>query len=401
MRPACLFFCLFFLSATCQNQPAPTTNLPAAVVVGAAQFEVYLPQLTGRRVALVVNHSSLVGQAHLADTLLKQGVQITKIFAPEHGFRGTADAGKTVENGLDTRTGLPVFSLYGKKKKPSPTDLADVDVVVFFIKDVGARFYTYISTLFHVLEACAENHKPCLVLDRPNPNGHFVDGPVLEPGLESFVGIAPLPVVHGCTVGELARMFVGEGWLNPKIDSAQSVDLQIVPCQNYTHQTAYELPVRPSPNLPNLRAVYLYPSLCLFEGTVVSLGRGTDAPFQIIGYPDHPDDKFQFTPAPNEGNQLPLYQGKICRGEDLRGIPLDSLRQLRRLDLSYLLRFYEKSPDQRGFFLSNHFFDKLAGTATLQAQIMTGKTEAEIRQTWQPGLEKYKAMRQQYLLYPD
>ncbi|MCW5923668.1 MAG: DUF1343 domain-containing protein [Saprospiraceae bacterium] len=370
---------------------------PPAVVVGAERMPLLLPQIHGKNVGLVVNHSSLVGSAHLVDTLCALGECVSRIFVPEHGFRGTADAGEMVKDGQDARTGTPIVSLYGKKKKPSPADLREVDVVVFDIQDVGARFYTYISTLYYVLEACAEQGKPVVVLDRPNPNGHYVDGPVLDMRLASFVGVAPLPIVHGCTMGELARLFAGEYWFH----QAERLDLRVIPCERYTHQTPYDLPVKPSPNLPNTRAVLLYPSLCLFEGTVVSVGRGTDWPFQIVGAPEFAHDSFWFVPRPSPGARHPLHQGWVCKGFDLRQVSVDSLRAQKQLSLGYLLDFYRQYPNKPSFFLKNKFFDQLAGTYSLRKQIEEGKSEAEIRATWQADLEAFREIRKKYLLYAD
>lgn len=334
---------------------------------------------------------------HLVDTLYASGVCLSRIFAPEHGFRGAAEAGALIKDEQDQRTGTPIVSLYGKKKKPLPEDLEAVDVVVFDIQDVGARFFTYISTLFYVLEACAEQGKPVIVLDRPNPNGHYVDGPVLDMRLTSFVGIAPLPIVHGCTVGELARLFAGEYWIR----QPQKLDLQIIPCENYTHATPLELSVKPSPNLPNTRAVLLYPSLCLLEGTTVSVGRGTDWPFQVLGDPVFASDSFWFVPHPNAGSRYPPHEGWVCRGFDLRDVPLDSLWAQKQLNLKYLLDFYRQYPKKDGFFLSNGFFELLAGTYSLRHQIEAGLSEAEIRATWQEDLKSFREIRKKYLLYSE
>jgi uncharacterized protein YbbC (DUF1343 family) len=367
------------------------------VVAGAERLHILLPLIQGENIGLVVNHSSLVAEAHLVDTLFASGLCISRIFAPEHGFRGAAEAGALINDEQDLRTGAPIVSLYGKKKKPLPEDLENVDVVVFDIQDVGARFFTYISTLFYVLEACAEQGKPVIVLDRPNPNGHYVDGPLLDMRLSSFVGIAPLPVVHGCTVGELARLFAGEYWIN----QPQKLDLHIITCENYTHATPFELSVKPSPNLPNSRAVLLYPSLCLFEGTTVSVGRGTDWPFQVFGNPEFVNDSFWFVPRPNAGSRYPLHEDWVCKGYDLRDVPLDSLRAQKQLNLKYLLDFYRLYPQKESFFLTNGFFELLAGTYSLRNQIEAGMSEAEIRATWQADLEAFLEIRKKYLLYPE
>ncbi len=374
--------------------PLSAQNAPA-VVVGAARIDTLLPLLAGKKVALVVNHSSTVGSTHLADTLLARGVQVKRIFAPEHGFRGDASAGEKIKDGLDAKTGLPVLSLYGKKRKPDADDLAGIDVVVFDIQDVGARFYTYISTLLYVLEACAEQGKKAVVLDRPNPNGHFVDGPVLTKGYESFIGIAPIPIAHGCTVGELARFFAGER----HIQQAEKLDLAVVRCLNYTHQTYYELPVRPSPNLPNMRAILMYPWMCLFEGTKVSQGRGTETPFQIIGYPGFPEGDFRFTPRTTAAAKNPPHEGKNCRGYNFSQNSIDQLFKQGEIDLRWLLYCYYQSPKKDDFF-NVSFFDKLAGGTKLREQIIAGRSAAEIKASWQPELDAFKVVRSRYLLYP-
>jgi uncharacterized protein YbbC (DUF1343 family) len=365
-------------------------------VTGAERTACYVPQLQGQRVALVVNQTSVIGERHLADTLKQLGIDIRVIFAPEHGFRGSAEAGELVKDGVDTRTGIPLRSIYGKSKKPSAADLADIDVVVFDIQDVGVRFYTYISTLFYVAEACAEQGKPLLILDRPNPNGHYVDGPVLETKMTSFIGIAPIPIVHGCTVGELAQMYRGERWIN----AASALNLEVIPCDNYTHQTRYSLPIKPSPNIPDQRSVLLYPSICLFEGTKLSVGRGTDTPFQRFGYPDFPAGRVEFIPCPNEGSAEPPYKGVFCSGFDLSNTPLEELYQKPLIELEWLIYCYENSPNQGDFFLKNDFFSKLAGTRSLRKQVEAGKNSVEIRASWAPGLARYQAMRERYLLYP-
>lgn len=386
---ACLL--VFWGQIWAQNMQGPR------VIVGAERLEVLLPLLKDKQVAFVVNHSSLVGTTHLVDTLHSLGVCVSVIFAPEHGFRGEADAGEHIVDGYDLRTGASIVSLYGKRRKPNVTDLESVDVVVFDIQDVGARFYTYISTLFYVLEACAEQDKGAIVLDRPNPNGHYVDGPVLDSRLTSFVGIAPIPIVHGCTVGELAKLFVGEFW----IYHPETLRLRIIPCLNYTHSTPYEPPVPPSPNLPTLRSILLYPSLCLFEGTHCSVGRGTDWPFEVVGHPDFPCDSFYFVPRPNKGNKYPLHSGWLCGGWDFTKLSIDSLQHAKQLNLSWLLQFYQQFPDKTAFFREDNFIELLTGTHQLKHQIIDGKTEAEIRATWAEDLDAYRAIRQKYLIYPE
>lgn len=373
----------------------PVASAPAArVIVGAERLAEYLPQLAGQRVGLVINQTSRVGPAYLVDTLRARGVQVTAIFAPEHGFRGEAADGATIRDGRDARSGVPVRSVYGATKKPTPAMLADVDVLVFDIQDVGARFYTFISTLHYVLEAAAEQGKPVLVLDRPNPNGALVDGPVLEPAYRSFVGLDPLPIAHGLTVGELATLLNGEQWLA----GGRRCRLTVVPmAAGYTHATAYHLPVRPSPNLPTDHAVALYPSICLFEGTNVSVGRGTTTPFEVIGSPAQPVTRpYTFTPRPNAGSPTPPLNGQPCHGLNLADAPA---RESAGLALHYLLDFYQQSTDKAHFF--SKYFEELAGTASLRQQIIAGKSEADIRASWAPGLRKYNALRRRYLLYPE
>lgn len=363
----------------------------ARVHVGAEQMAEYLPLLHAKRVALVINQTSMVGPVHLLDTLLSLGVDVKKVFAPEHGFRGNADAGMDVSNDKDTRTGVPLVSIYGKSVKPTPEQLADVDVVVFDIQDVGARFYTYISTMHYVMEACAENDKEFMVLDRPNPND-YVEGPVLkDKRFSSFVGVDALPVLHGCTVGELARMINGEGWLAGKA----ACKLTVIKIKGWRHGHAYVLPVKPSPNLPNEVAIRLYPSLCLFEGTAMSVARGTEFPFQAVGYPQENLGSFSFTPQPIEGmDRKPVLSGKKCYGLDLR-----SDADTKGFNLKYLKYFYEKSGLGEKFFSQPAFFDKLAGTDALRQQIIKGMSEDEIRTSWKADLKAYKRMRSRYLLY--
>lgn len=362
------------------------------IVMGAAQFDAYLPLLKDKNVAMVVNQTSEVEGKHIVDWLLEKKVKVKKIFAPEHGFRGTADAGEKVSNATDSKTGLPLLSLYGKDRKPSEQHLKDIDVVIFDIQDVGTRFFTYISTMHYVMEACAEQGKTVVIFDRPNPNGDYVDGFVLEMKHQSFVGMHPIPVVHGLTVGELAQMINGEGWLPNKL----RCKLEVVKCQSYTHKSKYSLPIKPSPNLPNDRAVYLYPSLCFFEGTIASLGRGTDSPFQLIGYPDYPDKTFSFIPKSTEGAKNPPLKDQVCYGKDFR----QTQNWKYRFSLEELIHFYQTSPDKSKFFL-NDFINRLAGTERLRSMIEVGKTEEEIRASWQKELADYKVIRKKYLLYED
>jgi uncharacterized protein YbbC (DUF1343 family) len=359
------------------------------IVVGAERLDQYLPMLSGKKIGVCVNQTSMVGNTHLVDTLLGQGVEIVKIFTPEHGFRGTADAGEKVDN--SQKDDIPIISLYGSNKKPKREDIVDLDYMVFDIQDVGARFYTYISTMHYVMEACAENNIPLLILDRPNPNGHYVDGPVLDSSQKSFVGMHPIPIVHGLTIGELAQMINGEQWLTAGL----KCDLEIIKVLGWEHDTPYSLPVKPSPNLPNDLAITMYPSLCLFEGTVVSVGRGTDYPFQLIGHPAYSKGSIDFTPTPNEGAKYPKLQGKVCHGflfadsSDISGF-----------SLQYVIEFYQELNEKVDGPFFNDFFDKLAGTTELRKQIENGWTESMIRQTWYADLESYREMRMNYLLYP-
>jgi uncharacterized protein YbbC (DUF1343 family) len=372
--------------------PPPPAARPqaAALLTGAAQTDRYLPFLQGKRVAMVVNQTSVIGKSHEVDSLLALGVNIKLIFAPEHGFRGEADAGAQVQNATDTITGLPILSLYGKNKKPTASQLKDIDVVIFDIQDVGARFYTYISTMHYVMEACAENNKQLLVLDRPNPNGYYVDGPVLEMEKKSFVGMHPIPVVHGLTVGELAGMINGEKWLAGQ----RTCPLTVIPVAHYTHLTRYSLPVKPSPNLPNDLAIQLYPSICLFEGTHVSVGRGTDRPFQVIGSPYYKNMAFSFTPRSMPGATNPPLLNQLCYGKKLGPQDIPG-----KFSLAFVIDFYRNSTHTEKFF--NNFFNTLAGTDKLQAQIVAGESEAQIRASWEPALTQYKTLRRNYLLYPD
>lgn len=374
-------------------------------IIGANRTELYLPILKGKRVGIVANQTSVIFKAensksekgnyiHLVDSLLELNIDVKKVFAPEHGFRGTADAGEVVKDGIDTKTGLPIISLYGKNKKPSAAQLKGIDMVVFDIQDVGARFYTYISSLHYVMEACAEQNIPVLILDRPNPNGHYIDGPILEMEHQSFVGMHPIPVVHGMTIGEYAKMINGENWL----ENGLKCDLSVIPVENYTHQIPYSLPIKPSPNLPNDTAINLYPSLCFFEGTNISVGRGTAKQFQIAGAPFFNSKlfPFEFTPQPNEGAKYPKHENKACFGYDLT-----KHETLNTLNLEWLIEFYNNhkvANSEKSFFTD--FFTLLAGTEKLQQQIESGLTEAEIKATWQEGLEAFKLTRSHYLMYP-
>jgi uncharacterized protein YbbC (DUF1343 family) len=387
--PSLLLMVLAFsVSAQTLTVKEFSTSIP-----GNTQTEKYLPLLAGKRVAVLTNASGLIGKTSLVDSLLKLKVKVKKVFVPEHGFRGEADAGVSVANTKDKKTGLPVVSLYGKNKKPTAAQLADVDVVLYDIQDLGVRFYTYISTMSYMMEACAENKKPMIILDRPNPNGFYIDGPVLEPEFKSFLGLHPVPIVYGMTCGEYAQMVNGEGWLKNGI----KCQLTVIPMGAYDRNASYNLPVKPSPNIPNHKAILLYPSLGLFEGTVMSLGRGTDYPFQMVGHPNFRDKKFGFTPQPNAVTKAPRYAGKVCSGLDLRDV--DYLkRHPRRITLEWLSIVALQMRDST-FFESN--FDYHAGNSQLQKQIKDFQPEPMIRDSWTEKLEAFKAIRSRYLLYPD
>lgn len=369
----------------CSAQP------PQKPLLGIEQTAAYVPLIKNKNIALVTNQTgvftNIPTQTHLVDSLLQLNIRLKKIFAPEHGFRGIADAGEHVKNGIDLSTGLPIVSLYGSNKKPTDQQLKGIDLLIFDIQDVGARFYTYISTLHYVLEAATENNIPVLVLDRPNPNGHFVDGPVLEMDCQSFVGMHPVPIVHGMTIGEYAQMIVGEQW----IDTYKNCDLTVIPIKNYTHQTRYSLPIKPSPNLPNDQAVNLYPSLCLLEPTPVSIGRGTTFPFQVYGIPRW-ESSFSFVPKSISGARYPKFENQKCFGKDLREASF-----LSKITLEWLIDAYQQYPEKEEFFSSG--FDRIAGTKQLQAQIKNGMSASDIRASWQPKLEQYKVIRKNYLLY--
>lgn len=376
-----------------KKEPAVTSDekTSAEIKTGADNFEAYLPLLKNKKVGIVTNQTGiLTNKTHVVDFLLEKKITVSKIYAPEHGFRGTADAGELVKDGKDTKTGLPIVSLYGNNKKPKTEQLAEVDIMVFDLQDVGARFYTYISSLHYVMEACAENNIPLIVLDRPNPNGGIIDGPVLEKEFTSFVGMHQIPVLHGMTIGEYAKMINGEKWLK----NAAQCKLTVIPCLNYKRTLAYSLPVKPSPNLPNDQAINLYASLCLFEGTNVSMGRGTEKQFQIYGSPFLPKSEFSFTPGPNLGAKDPTYNGKLCYGEDL-----SKIEKVNRLELKWLIKAYQTTADKTKFF--NDFFTKLAGTKKLQQQIETGVSENEIRKSWEKGIVDFKKMRKPYLIYSE
>ncbi|WP_188459220.1 exo-beta-N-acetylmuramidase NamZ family protein [Psychroflexus planctonicus] len=384
-----LFFLLACISCNSVSQNSPK--------LGIEQTKAYLPLLKDKKVAVVGNQTSVVlnknGEfVHLVDTLLASQISVSKVFAPEHGFRGKADAGESITDGIDSKTGLPIISLYGNNKKPTPVQLQNIDVLVFDIQDVGARFYTYISTLHYVMEACAENNVDVVVLDRPNPNGNYIDGPILEPEFSSFVGMHPIPVVHGLSMGEYARMINGEGFLKNKMQAK----LWVISMKNYNKEDTYQLPIKPSPNLPNAKSINLYPSLCFFEGTNVNAGRGTDLQFQVFGSPylDAAIFPFEYTPQSTEGAKSPKHLGKLCYGEKLT-----DAKNLNRLELKWLIKAYQNTANKEKFF--NNFFNKLAGNATLQEAIQAGKSAEEIRATWQEGLAKYRKQIEPYLLYSN
>ncbi|MBN8702877.1 MAG: DUF1343 domain-containing protein [Bacteroidetes bacterium] len=364
------------------------------ILSGADNTESYLQLIRNSAVAIVTNQTGVIGnKTHIVDSLLTRGINVKKIFAPEHGFRGVADAGEHLKSGKDKRTGLPIVSLYGKNYKPNAADLQDVDVVLFDIQDVGARFYTYISTLHYVMEACAENNKQLIVLDRPNPNGFYIDGPVLEEKNKSFVGMHPVPIVYGMTIGEYAKMINGEEWLANKM----KCNLIVIPLTNYSHSDLYELPIKPSPNLPNNTAIYLYPSLALFEGTNVSVGRGTNFPFQVVGKPGLKKMKFSFTPISTQGAKEPMHKNIKCYGYDLRSDT--TAVSSRKINLFWLMESYKLSVEKEKYF--NNYFNSLAGNATLKQQVIDGVSEENIRKSWEGDLQKFKQIRKKYLLYDD
>jgi uncharacterized protein YbbC (DUF1343 family) len=406
-----------FLACICiaQTVPLQSNNQEKKILAGAERINVYLPMIKGRKVGIFANHTSMVGNTHLVDTLRKLGIDIRVIFGPEHGFRGTASAGEKIGNYTDEKTGILVISLYGNKRKPSAEDVKDVDVLIFDIQDVGTRFYTYISSLEEFMEAAFELGKPLMVLDRPNPNGFYVDGPVLDRKFKSFVGMQPIPINYGMTIAEYAMMIAGEKWLSPganakyefyRTKGENSVDtpfhFQVIKCANYTHKSKYVLPVRPSPNLPEMQAIYLYPTTCLFEGTALSEGRGTPKPFEYIGHPDLPKNMFSFTPVPNEGAKSSKHYGKVCYGWNFGGSPEEVLNKVdNKIQLKWLIDAYKIFPQKDSFFLKTNSFNRLAGNDVLMQQIKDGKTEEEIRKSWEPALSAFKKTRTKYVLYED
>lgn len=419
--------CLFISQKTYTQSPqlvASAAPKPVEVLPAAERLEQYLHLMKGKSVAVFANQTSVARGKHLVDVLMHHGIQVKKIFSPEHGFRGVADAGEKVGNYVDTQTGIPVVSLYGSKRKPLPEDVKDIDLLLFDIQDVGVRFYTYISSLQEYMEAAVALNKPLIILDRPNPNGFYVDGPVLEPQYKSFVGMQPVPVVYGMTIGEYAVMLLKENMLSVKTNDHPDVlinpekaaairpatfSLTIITCKNYTHSSKYVLPVRPSPNLPNIQAIYLYPSTCFFEGTVLSEGRGTEFPFQIFGHPSLPQNLFSFTPRPTEGAKHSKWYGQVCYGWNLSGSVEKVLQEVdEKIQLKWLIEAYRLFPEKNKFFIrpssgkmEGSFFNKLAGNNELWQQINSGLSETEIRNSWEPRLSAFKNLRKRYLLYED
>ena len=418
MKLLTVFLSVFLAITNCVAQdndlmPSEEGN-KKKLLAGADRMEVYLPLIKGKKIGIFANQTSMVGNTHLVDTLMKMGVDIKVIFGPEHGFRGTADAGEKVGNYIDEKTGIRVVSLYGNKKAPSPEDVKDVDILIFDLQDVGVRFYTYITSLQNFMEAAFEMGKPLLLLDRPNPNGFYVDGPVLDMKYKSGVGAQPIPIVYGMTIAEYAFMIAGEQWLTEKANARyafyktakNSVDtpfhFQVIKCAGYTHDSKYVLPVKPSPNLPNIQSIYLYPFTCFFEGTVLSEGRGTDKQFQVFGHPSYSKNLYSFTPNPNEGAKNSKLYGQVCYGWDLSGTALEVLTKVNnKVQLKWLMEAYKQFPEKDKFFLANNYFNKLAGNDILMQQIKDGKSEKEIRASWEPKLSEFKQIRKKYLLYED
>lgn len=387
-----MIFALYLMLISCTAQPSQE-NMKQELILGNEHFLENPKEWKDKNIGFVGNHTSLINGVHFVDTLISKGFKITRLYSPEHGFRGQGDAGEKIDHGIDKKTGLPIVSLYGSNKKPNKKQLEGIDVIFFDIQDVGVRYYTYTSTLHYVMEAAAEQGIPVVVFDRPNPNGHYVDGPVLKKEYASFVGMHPVPIVHGMTIGEYANMINEEGWLNQKI----KVDLNVVKCVNYDRKSAYEVEVPPSPNLPNMRAIYLYPVLCLFEGTVVSVGRGTDAPFQQYGHPLFKELPHAFTPKPSFGAKQPKLEGEVCYGKSYIKLTQKELFESAELDLSPIIEAFNLYPDSTTFF--NNFFNLLAGNKELKDQILAGRSKEEIESSWQNELNQFKALRKKYLLY--
>ncbi len=384
---------LSLISLSCDSTPKLLENKGGNLKVGAERVEKYFPLLKNKKVALLVNHTSIVKDKHLVDYLRDSHIEIVKIFSPEHGFRGKADAGEKIKNKLDPKTGIPIISLYNKNRKPTAEQLKGVDIIIFDIQDVGVRFYTYISSLHYMMESCAENNKQLIVLDRPNPNGDYIAGPVLKPLFKSFVGMHEIPIVHGLTVGELAKMINSEGWLSKK----KRCNLKVIPVLNYDHNTRYSLPVKPSPNLPNDISIRLYPSLCFFEATKISIGRGTYMPFQIIGYPDSNAGNFSFTPKSIEGmSKNPKLIDQKCYGDDLRKTSINH-----KFTLKFFYKYFEQSQHHDKFVNRKRFFNLLAGNNSLIKKLSSKMSYLDIENSWSRDIIKYKTMRKKYLIYKD
>ena len=393
---------VLFTQTTCAQTQKNTSN-NISIETGAAQVSSYLPMLKGKSVGVFANQTAVIGKTHLVDSLVRLGVNVKVIFGPEHGFRGKADAGEHVDNNIDAKTGIQVISLYGNHKKPTAEDLKNIDMLIFDVQDVGVRFYTFISSLEYMMEAAIENNKPLLILDRPNPNGFYVDGPVLENEFKSFVGMQPIPIVYGMTIGEYAKMLLGEKWLSPStMKMYKSGLINVITLKNYDHNSLYTLPIHPSPNLKEMESIYIYPSTCFFEGTILSEGRGTEKPFQIFGHPNLPNTLYSFTPKPNDGAKSSKCFNQTCYGWNLSGTKESVLKKLnKQIQIKYLIEAYNLFPGKDSFFLKNNFFNKLAGNDKLMQQIKSGTSEAEIRKSWEPELMKFKSIRKKYLLYKD
>jgi len=380
------------------TQSSSKNNFLKQPIVGAEKIDEYFPLIKNKNIALIVNHTSRIGKTHLVDSLIKLKVPIKKIFAPEHGFRGTMADGESIKDGIDVQTNLPIISLYGNHKKPTVSQLSDIDIVIFDIQDVGCRFYTYLSTLYLAMQSCAENGKTLILLDRPNPNGYFVDGPILEKKFESFVGMLPVPIVHGITFGEMTSMIVGENWLNCN----KKLDLVIIKCSQYIHEKSplYDYPIAPSPNLPTKQSILLYPSLCLFEGTEISVGRGTDKPFMVFGNPLLTKMKYQFTPKSIQNSINPPQKDKLCYGKDLSNMDIKSIISRKKIDLEPFFVAYHSYPNKDSFFLKTNYIDKLYGSDKFRKMILKGSDEKIIRATWENDLKAFLIKRKKYLLYP-
>jgi uncharacterized protein YbbC (DUF1343 family) len=417
MKQILFYVMILLVSGSCMSQTNVKSKIQdpkSAIRPAAERIDVYLPLLKGKRVGIFANHTSTVGNNHLVDTLLKSGVNVVVAFGPEHGFRGDTPDGIKISDYKDEKTGVKIISLYGNKRRPAPEDVKDVDVLLFDIQDVGTRFYTYISSMQEFLEFALENHKPLIILDRPNPNGYFVDGPVLDMKYKSFIGMQPIPINYGMTMAEYASMLLGEKMLSAKANEIHAYNLttnpttdtpfhvQFIKNENYTHKSKYVLPVPPSPNLPNMQSVYLYPSTCLFEGTALSEGRGTDKQFQVFGHPDLPKNLYSFTPNPNAASKSSKHFGKVCYGWYIKGTPDEILKEVdSRIQLKWLIEAYRLFPNKDSFFLKGNSFELRVGTDQLRQQLKSGASEEEIRKSWEPKLREFKAVRKKYLLYED